>query len=216
MFDNINASTIITLSVTISIAVFNVFFGLHGRLKKLPIEKIGTLKEILAITKDEPDMSDIRHVAKHEMKSQLLFEFSGLKSITHAMVFVEIMRHNPELSRKKKTSIRSVIDCIEQKNVSSQSSYSSRYFSLNKKLYAKKKMKGLWEVFKYVALAILFSQLAFLLFPSGPYKILSFLSGVWSLVMLYKYARALIDYPVIDTYRNLSGIISGLNLSNTK
>lgn len=36
MFDNINASTIITLSVTISIAVFNVFFWLAWENKETP------------------------------------------------------------------------------------------------------------------------------------------------------------------------------------
>lgn len=135
--DNISDATIMTLSVSIFIAALNVSFGIHGRLKKFANETISVYKEISSLEDDTNQLSEAKVVAKQKLKAQVLYELTKIKDVNLASFMLEVMKNNPNIDNKK-TSIRTVIDCVDKEITNMSPSATNAELLLNGARFRKK------------------------------------------------------------------------------
>ncbi|MCW6034398.1 hypothetical protein [Pantoea sp. JK] len=208
--DNISNATLLTLTVTIFIAAVNFFFGIHGRLKKFSNERISVYKEISSLEDSNGQLSDAKEVAKQKLKSQVLFELTKLRDTKLASLMLHILKKNSGIDIKKETSVRTVIDCLDQEVTVINSSFTNTTLSLSRPRFRKKRNKGALLVFLYITLSIIFSQAAFSFSESREQLPMALATGLISLFMIFLYALCLIKYPILGSFNHYNNIISNL------
>lgn len=121
--------TIVPGILSLITTTIGFYIGYKSRKKKMPNERISTLKDINSIFDEVEDVEHLQLVVKKQMKSAILQELSGLKDENLALLFTRIDSAT-SLSNRQRHSLRKFIKNVDLEYNKTESTKDKDYYAI--------------------------------------------------------------------------------------